>query len=334
VPRATGSRRATTQAGSRRIRFGLCCAFREQPIKFGTTTAAAIGKLSRADAVAKLARLCLANADALIAALSYCTNHGIGCFRVCSQILPLKTHPHLGYEINELPNHEEIVSRFISCGQFAARHGLRTCFHPDQFVVLNSQRNEVVQASIEELEYQAEVAHWIGADVINIHAGGAFGDKARALAGLEKNLERLSPAARERLTLENDDKIFTPADLLPLCKSAGVPLVFDVHHHRCHPDGLTVEDATQQAAATWNREPLFHLSSPMDGWDGPRPERHHDFIDPADFPHFWKERTITVEVEAKAKELAVERLMAALYRAKQSSRSHQRCSLTNSCNLA
>ncbi len=294
------------------IRFGLCCAFREQPIKLVNTTAAAVEKLSRADALAKLSRLCRTNAESLLAALDFCAGHGIGCFRVNSQILPLKTHPQLGYNMDELPDHEEIVGLFTDCGQFAATHGLRTCFHPDQFVVLNSQRSEVVTASLAELEYQAEVAQWIGADVINIHAGGAFGDKPRALAVLEKNLDRLSSAVRERLTFENDDKIFTPADLLPLCQRAGVPLVYDVHHHRCLPDSLTVEEATRQAAATWNREPLFHLSSPLEGWDGPRPERHHDYIDPADFPGRWKDLSTTVEVEAKAKELAVERLIADL----------------------
>ena len=65
---------------------------------------------------------------------------------------------------------------------FVHKHNLRACFHPDQFVVLNSQRPEVVEASIRELEYQAEVAEWVGADVVNIHGGGAFGDKQKALA--------------------------------------------------------------------------------------------------------------------------------------------------------
>ena len=97
-------------------------------------------------------------------------------------------------------------------------------------------------------------------------------------------------------------RVYTPADLLPLCKTKGVPLVYDVHHHRCNPDGLTVEQATAMAIATWDREPLFHISSPLAGWDGPRPARHHDFIVPEDFPACWRRLCITVEVEAKAKE--------------------------------
>ncbi len=88
----------------------------------------------------------------------------------------------------------------------------------------------------------------------------------------------------------------------------------DAHHHRCLPDGMSVEDATEAAGATWNREPLFHLSSPVAGWTGPDPRRHHDYIAIGDFPAAWHGRPITVELEAKAKELAVERLRRALAR--------------------
>ncbi len=166
--------------------------------------------------------------------------------------------------------------------------------------------------SIRELEYQSQVAEWIAADVVNIHGGGAFGDKRKALADFARNLDRLSPRVRKRLTVENDDKIFTPTDLLPICKSTGVPLVYDVHHHRCNSDRLSVEKATELAMKTWGREPMFHLSSPLEGWDGPRPERHHDFIDVRDFPACWRDLDITVEIEAKAKEIAVLQLRDSL----------------------
>lgn len=290
------------------LRLGLCCTFRDEPIKFNTTTAAYLNKLSREDGLAKLAGLCLSNANTLLLALQYCAANGIGSFRVTSQILPLKTHPTHGYVMADLPGGDEIVKRFRACGRFAKKNNVRTGFHPDQFVVLNSQKPEVVASSIRELEYQAEVAGWIGADTLNVHGGGAFGDKATALAAFAATVARLPPAVRKRLTVENDDTTYTPADLLPVCRATGVPLVYDAHHHRCHPDGLTVEEATAAAAATWDREPLFHISSPIEGWAGKAPERHHDFIDVADFPACWLGRPLTVEVEAKAKEAAVLKL--------------------------
>lgn len=148
-----------------------------------------------------------------------------------------------------LPEGDEIIRRFKESGEYAKTHELRTCLHPDQFVVLNSRRPDVVEKSLLELEYQAEVAEWIGADVVNIHGGGAFGDKQQALDDFARCLDRLSPRVRSRLTVENDDKIFTSADLLPVCQTTCIPLLYDAHHHRCHPEDLTVEQATEAALA-------------------------------------------------------------------------------------
>lgn len=296
------------------MRLGLCCIFRDQPIKFVHTTVKAVSRMDRAGALVKLGLLCMSNAESLMAALRFCDENGIGCFRINSQILPLKTHPQAGYEMADLPGGAQIVRRFQECGEFARGRRIRTCFHPDQFVVMNSPRPEVVEASIRELEYQAEVAEWVGADVLNIHAGGSYGDKRKALAEFARNLDRLSTRVRCRLTVENDDRTYSPMDLLPLCRAETLPLVYDVHHHRCHGDGLSEAEATEQVIGTWGREPLFHVSSPIEGWEGPRPERHHDFIDVNDVPGSWLDLDLdlTLEVEAKAKEVAVLRLMREL----------------------
>lgn len=294
------------------LRLGLCCLFAAEPIKFRTTTATAMLRLPKQDRLARVAELCRANAESLLAALEFCASHGIGAFRINSQILPIKTHPEAGYAIDELPGAADIVARFRECGRVARAHGLRLSFHPDQFVVLNSPNPRTLSHSLAELDYQAEVAEWVGADTINLHGGGGYGDKPSALVALRRTIERLPEQVLTRLTLENDDKVYTPADLLPVCADTGVPLVYDVHHHRCLPDGQSVAEATERARTTWRREPLFHISSPIAGWDGPKPARHHDYIDPADFPKEWLGWPLTVEVEAKAKELAVARLLAAL----------------------
>lgn len=262
-------------------------------------------KLERTVALSRLSGLVLENARALMAALEFCAAHGIGDFRVNSQILPLKTHPQAGYENEELPDWPVAEKLFRECGAFAREHGLRTSFHPDQFVVLNSPKEATVTSSIAELEYQSEIAEVIGADTVNIHGGGAYGDKEAALRTFRSNFERLSDRAKARLTVENDDTTYTPSDLLPLCRDLEIPLVYDVHHHRCLRDDLDVASATETALGTWSREPLFHLSSPVQGWDGPQPARHHDFIDIRDFPREWIALELTVEVEAKAKEVAV-----------------------------
>jgi len=183
--------------------------------------------------------------------------------------------------------------------------------------LLSSPSSEVVKRSIADLIYQTEVARWVNADVINIHGGGAYGDKSTSLRRLRKRIEQLPDAVRSRLTLENDDRVYTPKDLLPVCRDMDIPMVYDVHHHRCLPDGSSVEATTELAISTWSREPLFHLSSPRDGWDSGKPGSHHDYINADDFPACWIDLDITVEVEAKAKELAVLKLKQDLiYRAK------------------
>ncbi|NLF97689.1 MAG: UV DNA damage repair endonuclease UvsE [Candidatus Riflebacteria bacterium] len=307
------------------IRLGLCCLFVEQPIKFSTTTATHLLKLSEKERLQKLSRLCLANAEALKQAYEFCAQTGIGCFRINSQILPLKTHPQLAYQVTDLPDGKSIIATFRQCGELLRQHALRASFHPDQFVVLNSPNPRTVSSSLAEIEYQNEVAEWVGADVINIHAGGGYGDKPAALKRFAEAFTRLSPSARQRVTLENDDKTYTPSELLPLCHELAIPLVYDVHHHRCLPDDLSVEEATAAALQTWRREPMFHLSSPLEGWQGKQPHRHHDYIDTADFPDNWLQLDcdFTIEVEAKAKELAVLKLKQFLSNGKKSSKSAQ-----------
>ncbi|MDQ3474901.1 MAG: TIM barrel protein, partial [Actinomycetota bacterium] len=200
----------------------------------------------------------------------------------------------------------EIAGAYDWAGELARAYDVRLSLHPDQFVVLNSEREPVVRSAVQELEQQAKVAELVGADVIVLHAGGASGGTQAALERLERGLSLLSPRVRQRIALENDDRCFTPASLAPLCQRSDVPLVYDVHHHRCLGDGLSVEEATELSFATWgDREPYAHLSSPKGGWEAPNPRAHADYIHPHDFPAEWTDRTVTIDVEAKAKERAV-----------------------------
>lgn len=291
------------------MRFGLCCLFVAEPVTFRTTTAKALSALSRRDALAKASAVCLHNAQNLLLAVKTAHRLGIGAFRIMSPLFPRMTHPDVGYRLEDLPQAEDIARNMANVRDFAQVRDIRLSFHPDQFVVLSSPHAHVVESSVRELEYQAFLADLTGADVINIHAGGAYGDKAAALKRLAAVVRDLPEGVSSRLTLENDDVTYSVRDLLPVCGDLGLPLVYDVHHHRCNPDGLDEAEATTLAAATWKgREQYCHVSSPREGWKN-KPKPHADYIDPADFPACWLGRTMTVDVEAKAKELAVVRLM-------------------------
>jgi UV DNA damage endonuclease len=294
------------------MRLGLCCQFSTLPIRFRTTTATIVARLDRTAALAKLDEICMHNAATLLRALEACTELGIGAFRIQSGMWPLFTHPTVGYAIDDLPNGATMIATMRAAGAFAREHDIRLSFHPDQFTLLSSPRPDVTVASLRDLAYMATMAELVGADAINIHGGGAYGDKGAALTRVRENIARLPDTVRSRLTLENDDVTYTPADLLPVCTDMEIPFTYDVHHHRCRTDGLHEEAVTERALRTWNREPLFHVSSPRDRTPGANPRPHADLITPEDFPLAWRELAITVDVEAKAKEIAVRALGEAL----------------------
>jgi len=291
------------------IHFGLCCIFRKENIHFKTTTARYLTTLKnrKENPLDHIDSLILENVAALRQSIEYCATHGIGTFRVTSRLFPLFTHPEFGYRLKKLPHYRKIVEGLHECKSLAKKLRIRLTFHPDQFVVLNSLSEKVVTNSIQELEYHALVADLIGADVLTLHAGGRFGDKKAALERFQKNLKRLSQSVLEKLALENDEINFSPVDLLPLCKKTGLPLVYDVHHHRLLPDSLSIEEASIQAYKTWGKkEPLFHISSPK---TKQKPRSHHDYINPKDFPESWFQfPRLTIEIEAKAKEVAIFKL--------------------------
>ncbi len=289
------------------LRLGLCCGFvAQEGLRFRTTTARYASGLAPHARRRLLHELAEHNVETLGAAIAWCAAHGIGAFRIPSGLLPMYTHPEIGWRLSRA---RAIATALRAVGDEAGKVGVRLSFHPDQFVVLGSATETSVALAVSELEYQAECAELVGAEQLTVHGGGAMPNKEEALARLRRNLSRLSKRARALFVLENDDRVYTVKDLLPLCRAEGIPLVYDVHHHRCNPDGLSVSEATSAAAATWRgREPWMHLSSPAAGWSAKDTRPHADYIAPSDVPREWLPLTATVDIEAKQKELAVLRL--------------------------
>ena len=298
---------------ARRPRLGLCCSFASAPIKFRVTTARYLSTLAPRPRRAFLGALILDNAAALEDAVVFCARHGVGAFRVMSQFFPVYTHPRMGYRWTDLPVAPAIGAALSRVKARARALDVRLSFHPDQFVVPGSASAAVARSSLGELAYQAELAELLGAEQITIHGGGAAGGKDRALGRLRRALDRLSARARQLVVLENDDRVYTPRDLLPICRADGLRFVYDVHHHRCLPDGESLEETTAAAVETWGRsEPWFHASSPAAGWGGGDPRPHHDRLWLRDVPPPWRRLRCTIDVEAKAKEGAVLPLVRAL----------------------
>lgn len=294
------------------VRFGLCTNFRDQPIKYRAMSQAQLKSMKRPHDF--LSECILDNLFSLKMALKFCFNTGIKSYRIPSSIFPMYTHPDFAYSLSQLPAVDEILEELSKLKKYAAEKDLRLTMHPDEFVVLNSPRLEVLKNSLRELEYHAEVCELLGADTITIHGGGAYGDKKHALQLLHKNFVQVSPQVLKYLSIKNDDKNYTPEDLMPLVQEFQIPLVLDAHHLRINSGSMSLEEATKVSLKTWNREPLFHISSPQEGWRvGLKLWRHHDYVNPEDFPKEWlKVKKLTVDVEANGLELAVLELMRSL----------------------
>jgi UV DNA damage repair endonuclease len=119
---------------------------------------------------------------------------------------------------------------FAPIGETARRLDVRLSFHPGQFCVLASENDNIVNRSIEEFEYHATMARWMGYGrsfqdfKINVHISGKRGP-----AGIQAALQRLSPEARNCITIENDEMSWGIDSSLELVND--VALVLDLHHN-------------------------------------------------------------------------------------------------------
>jgi UV DNA damage endonuclease len=132
------------------------------------------------------------------------------------------------WQRREIQDHLERI--FAPIGETARRLDVRLSFHPGQFCVLASEAEEIVERSIEEFEYHADMARWMGYGKafqdfkINVHISGKRGP-----AGIRSALRRLSPEARNCITIENDEMSWGIDASLELVKDCA--LVLDLHHH-------------------------------------------------------------------------------------------------------
>jgi UV DNA damage endonuclease len=168
-----------------------------------------------------------------------------------------------------------------------------------------------LQNTITDLEIHSQLfdlmgqkpSHW---NKVNVHVGGAYGDKMETLKRFAKNFKKLSSGLRKRLTVENDDKqgLYSVGDLVPLHEVTGIPIVFDYFHHRLHPGLMTEQEAFLAAFKTWKTKPVFHFSSSRKIYEDPASKReaHADYVYEA-INTYGKD--IDIILEAKMKELSL-----------------------------
>jgi UV DNA damage endonuclease len=224
------------------------------------------------------------NLSCLKRILAFNAAHGVLFFRITSDLVPFASHP-----ICTFCWQEHFASIFKEIGDFIRNHDMRISMHPDQFIVLNSPREEVVTRSIPELDYHAEVLDLMRLDrnaKVQLHVGGVYGDKEGAMERFVQRYGLLDEPVLRRLVIENDDRLYTVADCLAVHGETGIPVLFDNLHHFWNPSGESVKDAVERCGETWTAEDgilMVDYSSPDPVG---RPGKHPQSIDIDDFSAF------------------------------------------------
>ena len=229
----------------------------------GTTTIAWLSRQSRAVAEQKLWDLMVSNIEAtrkLVVKVGT-LDEQLRMVRISSDILPVYTHRDWSYFWTRSDVVAYCEQHFRTIGDIARLHDVRLSFHPGQFTVLASASDNIVDASIKEFEYHANMARWMGYGKtfqdfkINVHISGKRGPQ-----GIRDVLGRLSPEARNCLTIENEENSWGLDDCLTI--SDCVPIVLDIHHHWVH-SGTYIDPNDARIARI------------MDSWRGVRPACHY-----------------------------------------------------------
>ena len=258
-----------------------------------------------------VSELALQNCRDLVNIVKWNEEMGIKLFRMSSDIFPWMTF----YEFEQLPDYNQIINTLKGVGQLADKYGQRLTFHPSHFNALGSPNPIVVEKAVKELNKHGEIMDIMGLsntvyNKINIHVGGAYGDKEATLKRWIKSYYLLDDSTQKRLTIENDDKanMYSVGELYwGIHKVVGIPIVFDYYHHKFCTGGLSEQEALLVAAKTWPKgiTPCCHYSE----------SRRKEHLDESIRAQAHSDRItgiiesygldIDVVVEAKHKELAV-----------------------------
>ncbi len=285
--------------------LGLVCITTSDAVRFRTVTRKRLLQLAESEQEKVLRELYADNLKRLDKAIDFCCANNIKLYRMTSALFPFADT-----DLGEAVLHS-MAEELRNTGDRAISLNIRLVLHPDQFVVLSSDKPDVVKNSIKILATHALILDMLQEPrspwaLMNIHGGK--GDRASQLTSVIRDLPE---SIRSRLTFENDEYAYSSSELLEVCLDTAVPMVFDAHHHVIHEhlasyDDPSVAEMLAAARTTWSvpELQLVHISNGKEFFADPR---HSDLI--TEMPECYYQ-VPWIEVEAKFKELAIEKLRA------------------------
>jgi len=251
------------------MRVGFCCKYiGDDECNMRSTTVAWLNRQTMRDAEIRMREIMHHN---LAAIEKLIRNVGAGpeitrMVRLGSDILPMYTH-EVWQKFWQKPDIQVIIAdRFKQIGDLARELDVRLSFHPGQFTVLASDKQDVVERSIHEFEYHCDMIRWMGYGQkfqdfkCNVHISGAQGAQ-----GIIDVLPRLSTEARNVITIENDEISWGLDESLKLAEHCA--LVLDIHHHWVKEAEFIQPDdpRVQMVIDSWRgQRPVIHFSSPRE----------------------------------------------------------------------
>ena len=259
----------------------------------------------------KLKLVSASNLKDLETIIKYNIENNIHFYRITSALIPLVTHPEVGYW-----GHREFLRKdFEYVGKLINSSNMRVDTHPDEFNVINSINPKVVENTkinlIRQAEWFEDFNYNLGKMVI--HIGGATNGKEAGIERFITNFKTFPEEVKSKIIIENDDKTYTAKETLLLCNELKTPMVLDVHHHNCNNTDDNIYNLIPDIFETWKDEklpPKLHFSSPR---DGEKDRKHSDFINANDFINFLENvkdfnTDIDIMLECKEKDLALFKL--------------------------
>jgi len=302
---------------NKNIQLGLCClniSLREKKPTIFSSRRVTLKTLEE-KGIDNLKKKIINNLTDVLKMIEWNENNGIKVFRLSSEIFP-----HYSNKKAEDYTLDFAINLLKEIGIKAKEYNQRLTFHPGQYNCLGSPHEDVIQHTINDLKYHADILDIMELDqnsVMVIHGGGTYKDKNKTLDRWCENYLNLPEEIRRRLVLENCEKNFSIEDCLKVSEKVNVPIVFDTHHYECykklHPNEKfeNAEYYIPKILETWDKRNIkvkFHVSEQGTGKIG----HHSDYIEI--LPEYLLEipekynRSIDIMIEAKKKELSIFKL--------------------------
>lgn len=283
--------------------LGLVCITVSDAVRYKTVTRKRLLSFAEDQQRELLRNLYEENTNRLERAVSFCLESGINLYRMSSELYPF-ADDEMGYEI--LLGFDD---RLAAIGRRALDQGLRLVFHPDQYVVLSSDSDAVVANSIKILTMHSNIMDLLGQPRSEWAAMTIHGGKRGKSDQMVDVIGELPDGIRNRIVLENDEYTYSSNDILDICRRSNVPMIFDAHHHVVHEkldsfEHPSVAETFWAARETW-ADPANQMVHISNGRDHFNDRAHSDLIHT--MPEVFRDAP-WIEVEAKHKELAIDKL--------------------------